>query len=316
MRKLLNIDLHLFDAGASTGASTTSSTVATGDAGQTGEQQTSQLANGKKGETIVYGKQPNQVDDTNTQANPSAQDTQQTQVDKKAQFESLIKGDFKDEFAARTQEIINNRFKDTKNLEKSLQSHDPIMQLLARRYGVDTNNVEAIQAAIMKDDALFEEEALANGMSTEQYKEFLKLKQENQRFQNLFEEQQRQNQAMETYNGWLQEAETLKAIYPDFDLNTEIANPSFLKLLEAGVDVKGAFNVVHMDDIVKGAVRQTATTVQQQVVNNIKSKASRPIENGSASQPGVIIKNDVTKLTARDRANIAERVRRGENIEF
>ena len=48
----------------------------------------------------------------------------------------------------------------------------------------------------------------------------------------------------------------------------------------------------------------------------MRSVKSRPVENGSNDLSAAILKSDVSKLTPEQRAEIAKRVARGENITF
>ena len=60
----------------------------------------------------------------------------------------------------------------------------------------------------------------------------------------------------------------------------------------------------------EGAVKELDT------VDGIRAKGARPQENGTTSQGAFIVKDDVSKLSKRDRAEIIRRAARGEHIEF
>lgn len=93
------------------------------------------------------------------------------------------------------------------------------------------------------------------GMSLEQYKRFLQLQQlEQQR------EQERIQRVQRILRDWEEQAEQLKRIYPSFDLGRESKNRDFLALLRAGVSVRQAYEVAHIDEI-------KAAAMQAQVVN-------------------------------------------------
>jgi hypothetical protein len=119
-----------------------------------------------------------------------------------------------------------------------------------------------------------------------------------------------------TYQKWTQEADSMKQIYPNFDLKTECKSPDFVNMLKAGVGVKAAFNALHHDEILSGAMQMTAQKVQIATANNIKSRSQRPTENGVSSQAGVVIKPNVEDLSMDDVFEIAERSKRGEKIRF
>ena len=58
------------------------------------------------------------------------------------------------------------------------------------------------------------------------------------------------------------------------------------------------------------------TTTEKQVVDGIRAKGARPAEVGMTSSSGFIIKDDASKLTRQDRAEIARRATMGEKIRF
>ena len=108
----------------------------------------------------------------------------------------------------------------------------------------------------------------------------------------------------------MQEAEEVRGVYPDFDLRVQCADPKFLSMLRAGVPVRHAYEVLHLDDIKGGVAQATAQRTEKQVVDGIRAKGARPTENG------VTIKSDVHQLSKADRAEIAKRAARGEQILF
>lgn len=143
-----------------------------------------------------------------------------------------------------------------------------------------------------------------------------KKERENGRLKKAREQSERRQRAEMIYSDWLGQSEKVKTVYPSFDLKREIQNPDFLKLLKSGVGVMDAYQVVHIDEILGGAMQYTARKIRQQTVNSIKARANRPTENGLCSQSGVVVKNDVSALTAVDRREIARRAAKGEQIKF
>ena len=87
-------------------------------------------------------------------------------------------------------------------------------------------------------------------------------------------------------------------------------------MLKRGVGVEHAYKIIHFDELNQNAARVAAQTADAQAQARIKSKASRPSENGTSSKSAVIVKNDVSTLTRKERAEIARRVARGEKISF
>lgn len=249
----------------------------------------------------------NEVSDTNKQ---------KAVVGSDEDFDALIKGEFKDAFNKRVKSIVDRRTRDMRTLEKYKTDTDDLVGLLAGKYGVKSDDITALTKAIREDDSFFEEAAYAEGLTVEQYKYKLKLEKENEALRNAQETADRQRAANERMTRWNAEAERLSELYPGFDLNSEAQNPTFLKLLQSGIDVKTAFEVVHNDEIVSGAMRVTADAVRKQVTDNIRARGMRPSEAGARSSAATIVKSDPSKFTKEDRAEIARRARRGEVIKL
>ncbi|NLT98930.1 MAG: hypothetical protein GXW96_12380 [Christensenellaceae bacterium] len=94
-------------------------------------------------------------------------------------------------------------------------------------------------------DAFIEEEAERRGLTVEQLKEIMKLEAE--------AKIQREKEAAETKQRREKEAAATQEVYSDFDLDRESNNPvtgqRFKSLLDSGVDVKTAYEVVHIDSL-------------------------------------------------------------------
>lgn len=255
-----------------------------------------------------------------TNANPETIVTSNTQVDRNAEFENLIKGEYKAEYDSRVQKAINSRFKEMNALkEKATQfdSMSPVLDLLANKYGVTSKNTQDIIKAIEEDDSYYEDEALEKGLTVEQLKHMKRIERENADFKKAVEDQRRANAQQQVFQRWDTESAQCKQIYPGFDFDQEANNPEtgkrFLSLLGAGLSVKDSFEVIHKDDIFGGAMQYTAQQVAQKTVNDIRARGLRPSENGtSGSAPAQIVKKDPAKFSKRDREEISRRVLRGD----
>ena len=71
-----------------------------------------------------------------------------------------------------------------------------------------------------------------------------------------------------------------------------------------------------MEEIKTAAAKSAAETAGAQMAAKVQAKASRPKENGMSSQSAVIVKDNVSSLTRKERAEIARRAQRGEVIKF
>ena len=247
---------------------------------------------------------------------PAAEVQQTATPDRNAEFEKLIKGEYKDLYDARVQDTIQKRLKGSKETVDKFNALTPTLELLAKKYGVDAADIEGLNKAIEEDDSYFEEEALQKGMTVQQLKEVRKMERENAELRAQMQEAQRQENGKKLYVAWMQQADEAKKVYPSFDLKAEMNNPKFLELLRSNIDVRTAYEVTHKDEIISGAMQFTAQAVESKLAKKIASNGARPSENGMSSQSAAVVKSDVSQLSKADRAEIIRRVQRGEKIRF
>lgn len=266
-------------------------------------------------ETVLYGKQPDAEAPAQAE-NPKPETTQETPEDRRKRWRDMIKGEFADLYAEDTQRMISRRYKPAKEAEERAAKQQPILDMLAQRYGVTDGDVEKIAKALDEDNAYWQEAADSKGMSVEQYRAYARLEQQNMALVQAEERRKGEAAAQATLAKWEAEEAELKQKLPGFDLRTEAENPEFLSLLRAGTPMEHAYRVIHFDELMGGAVQATAAATEQRVVSNIRAKGQRPTEAGLGAQGGVVVKNDVHKLNKADRAAIARRVERGEKITF
>ena len=317
MKKLL-LNLQTFDDGASAGTSQGEGNAAENTQGVAAPQVKGRKSNNLQ--NVVYGKQ-DASDDYSAQSKlPGAEKTVTTKEteEKSVQFENMIKGDYKDEFDSRVQKIVQGRIGDTKALQDQNAKMQPIIDMMSRKYGVDASNIDALTKAIQEDDSIFQDEAAKKGMSVEQYKEYRKMESENEHLRLALQQQEARQKGEKTYQDWMQQGEELKEKYglSNFSFEEELQNPDFCNMLKNGVSVEAAYKAMHFDEMLGGAMAATAKNVSSQVAKNIQARASRPVEGAVNSQPGAIVKANVSQLSKADRAEIARRVAEGETIQW
>ena len=236
--------------------------------------------------------------------------------DRNAKFEELIKGEYKDLYDAKMQDTIQKRLKGHKENEAKLNSITPILDMLSKKYGEDASNIEALVKAIQDDDSYYEEEALEKGITVQQLKEIRKMERENADLKRQMEEQNRKENANKLYAQWMEQEQQTKAVYPNFNLRGEMQNPKFVELLRSNIDVRTAYEVLHKDEIIQGAMQFAVSKAEQNFTNKVIANGARPTENGISSQSASLTKSDVSQLSKADRQDILRRVARGEKISF
>ena len=238
------------------------------------------------------------------------------QPDRNAEFEKLIKGEYKDLYDARVQDTVQKRLKGQKEVVDKYNALTPTLEMMAKKYGVEPGDIEALSKAIEEDNSFYEDEALEKGMTVQQLKQIKKMERENADLKAQMEEAQRQENGKKLYAAWMQQAEEAKKVYPSFDMRTEMNNPKFVDLLRSHIDVRTAYEVLHKDEIIPAAMQFTAKTVESKLAKSIAANGARPSENGMSSQSAAVVKSDVSQLSKEDRAEIIRRVQRGEKIRF
>ena len=302
------LDLQLFAEGAGGGDGGTG---AEGASGETAVAAVPQRKGAKANPlaNVVYGKQEAE------EATPTAKVESVEPEDRNAKYEAFIK-EHKDLDDARIQNIVQKRLKSSKETVEKYEALAPTLEALAKKYGVDATDIEALNRAIEEDDSYYEEEALEKGITVQQLKEIRKMERENADLKRQMEEQNRKENANKLYSKWMQESDETKKIYPSFNLQAEMQNPRFTDLLRSNIDVRTAYEVLHKDEIIPAAMQFTAKTVEQKLTNKMIANGARPVENGNSSQGATVTKSDVSQLSKEDRAEIIRRVARGEKIRF
>lgn len=235
---------------------------------------------------------------------------------KSEEFTRLIRGEYKDEYNKRVKSTLDERFKSQQAALDRAAKQAPLVDRLASRYGLDANDVDAIIAKMDDDDALYEAEAIEKGLSVDQLKAMKKVEMENQSLHRQMEERKAQEGSQRIYSEWLQKGESLKAVYPNFDLQTELQNPDFSQLLIAGIDMQKAYEVTHLNELVPSAMQFAAKSAEEKISKSVAANMARPRENGMNAAASAMIKSDPSKLTNADLAEIERRVARGERISF
>ncbi len=239
-------------------------------------------------------------------------------------WESMIKGKYKKEYDAAIKGAVNKRFKNQQDLQKKIDSIDPIVRQLASRYGVipgadGSISIDELTQKLNADDSMYEQEAFQRGMSVEDLKQMKALEAENRQ---LRANNQRSAEQQE-WDALMAQGDELKQMYPSFDLTTELDNPDFGRLLatmqKSGFPnaVRSAYEIVHRDEIMSGAMRYAVQQTETKISNSIQSGLKRPTEKGrtqkAASTMGELEPSELTRSQIEEYRRRAER---GERITF
>ncbi len=235
---------------------------------------------------------------------------------KNAEFEKLIKGEYRDQFEQRIKDNLKRRFKESSSLKQRISQSDEIINMLKIKYGINENGLDGLAEAIKNDNGFLKEEAQKQGIEPDILQKLRTLEFENESMKRQIEDGLEERKLRETVDSWITDAKDLSESYPDFDLEIEAQNPKFYSLLKSGLDLKSAYYATHHEDIVKKMMEKASEEASVKITDSIRARGTRPNENGLSGRSTAIIKTDVSKLTPKERADIAKRVMRGEEISF
>lgn len=278
----------------------------TGEAGGVGSAD-NQLATGTTDSQLVTGMADNQL------ATGEGAETQ------KASFEELINGEYKKDFEAKTKEIMKQRFKNTQAMQSRIDMVNPVMELFARKYGIDAKNMtddvlKQITDKILGDDSFYEDEALEKGLDVGTVRAMRQQERENAELRKFKEETIRNQESEQRFRAMYQDAEKVKEIYPGFNLDAELQSKDFQRLVwGAGVPLQTAYEVIHREEIMAAGMQVAAKRTAEKIANNIQAGTYRAPESAT-SDGSAALSSGTTKLSKEERDKIKERVRSGERV--
>ena len=122
-----------------------------------------------------------------------------------------------------------------------------------------------------------------------------------------------QNTVRGLHARWAAEEAAMRRSQPGFDLKAELKNPEMRRLMQLpGMRVQDAYRLAHYED----ALRTTAQTVEQGVVERVQQRATRPLENGLRPGAAASVRPDVAAMTRAQREALERRVLHGAQIEL
>ena len=207
-------------------------------------------------------------------------------------FETLIKGPYKQAYDARVKSILQQRLKNSRETVEKYAAAQPVLELMRQRLGIEGEDYGAMAQAIR--------ERLPETDPAGQQRQAAEI----------------QAGAARMVEQWQRQAGDIQAIYPEFDLEQEMANADFRQLLRARVDMRTAYEVLHKDEIIPAAMAYAAQTVERKLAEKIRSEGIRPAENGVSQSGAVSMGSRVSQMSRKEIAELCRRVERGEKVSF
>lgn len=203
-----------------------------------------------------------------------------------------------------------------------------LMDALGEAYGIDVQSAdnlaaltEAVKSGKVKNDEYYETMAAERGVSVKTARDMDRMESElqranaeRQRAEQLRAAMEHQQRAAAVRAKWEAEAAQLKVKYPEFELDEVLNNPSVADMIRRGIGLEAAYRAAYFDKLMEASTARTAQQVEQGVAARIQQRAQRPAENGAHPGGAAEMKVDVAHMTAKQRAELAKRARRGERI--
>lgn len=200
-------------------------------------------------------------------------------------FETLIKGEYKEDFQKKVEEILRKRFRNQeKRREEPAENREKPAEISEKP---EKSGENPEPAAPEPEEKPAGEPEPAEGRDARDPR----------------------------YERLLRSARAARRTYPQLDLRRELASPRFADMVLRGVDVKTAYEAVHHEEMLRSAM---GYGVQRAAEKLSRARITgRPAENGAESQSASVERLDPRHMTAEERAEIRRRVlERGEKVWF
>lgn len=236
----------------------------------------------------------------------------------KATWDELMKDP---DYNREMQKTVNARLRTAKSAEANLAALAPALDIFVKRYGLDPANLDHKDLAekIRSDDSLWDQKATELGTENSIARRLGLAEIDDERQQRTQRDTMRQ-QMMADHRAKLdQQVPKMQEMFPGFDLDKELDNPTFARLVGPGnvLNLEQAYRAIHYEEIAAAQAAATAQQVAQQVAQTVRANARRPVEAGASGAPSVISfnwKNASKDQRAALKQRILEADARGEKV--
>lgn len=218
------------------------------------------------------------------------------------------------------QSMMRDRVKNTNTrLDKAMQ----ILELVGRDYGVEADSLadldlDALRTKVEGDKRRYERAAIAHGTDVDTEMRLDQLQRENRQQKKELDDRQREAELQNHYRNLQAQAQELKKVFPDFNLDRELENQEFYeRTLPGGRDtVESAFYAIHGKEIAAMRAQQAANMAargtSQAMANSIQAGRRLPAENGTVQRaPGTVQTTPYSKMTPEQRREFERQARAG-----
>lgn len=264
-----------------------------------------------------------QVQPAQVQQQDAGQAAAVQQEQKRMTFDEIVADE---EYNKQIQSIVSERVKKSKAAqaaaEDKLSKLAPALELMARKYNLDVENLdyEKLATAVSEDTAYYEQKAMEMGVSVETAKHIDQLERESARRREEDAKSAEEVAMRQHFQKLSEQAQQLKATFPNFDLMEELKNPAFARMTapNIGISVEDAYYAVHRAEIQQASMQVAARKTAENLSKTIQAGQNRPVENGTSAQAPSITTIDWRNANKNQREAQREAIRaaaaRGERL--
>lgn len=203
--------------------------------------------------------------------------------------------------------------KDSANLKKA----ERLISRAFKQYGVAEGDYDGLEKAVAADDSYYSELAARNGTSPEVERRLDESERVRKEAEDKLREREEKDGIREQYREIERKVLEAKELYPDFDLATEMENPTFAQWASIpGVSFVQAYRTAHFDELSSAAAAASASAAVQKTVNSVISGSKRPQENGVGNSSPADVSTDPSKLSLKEIDDMINRARHGDKFRF
>ena len=219
---------------------------------------------------------------------------QETEAPQRTPLSELLKDEtYKAEYQEMINKALQSRFKKYDGLEERANKMSKTLNTVAQKYGIDPNTenfYDVLESKVNDDTSYWEDAASEYGMTPEAYKKMVETEQRAKEAEIRAQETQRAEAQRRSAQKLLAQAEVTKQKYKDFNLDAEMQNEEFKRLLFAyNGDTTAAYESLYRERLQEEAIKNATNKAKQAIANSIASGQSRPVENGASKTTSAAI---------------------------
>ena len=215
------------------------------------------------------------------------------------------------EYNKQMQAVVQSRLRTAKGAEEKLGKLTPALELMAGKYGIDPEDIDALAKAISDDNSYYEDKALEMGVPVETAKKIDQQERNTARQQRQEQQTLEQQKVQQHFMKLQEQAEAMKQVFPNFNLQKELQNPVFVRLTapDSGISLEDAYHAVHRKEIMAAGMQVTAQKTAQHISNSIQAGSRRPNEAGTTGQAPSVTTFDYRNASPEQRKAFKEHIR-------